>query len=267
MKATGISLYRLVVPIVSIAAILAVSLFLFDEYYLPQANRKAGGAAQHHQGPPAADRLHPEQKWIFGQPAPASRAASSTTSSSIPTATSSPISRSSSSIPPPSRSRGASLPRAPSGTPQPAPGASRTAGSAISRAPPSPIIANSADLLLRDSRDPATSRRKSLQSQEMNFGQLDRYIGDLRQSGFDTMRLRVGAVAQARLPADRHRHGGAGHSLRALHGPARLAHRHRRGHRRGARLLCRRRPLWRHGQRQLPARRPGRLVLQIFSSG
>ena len=25
----------------------------------------------------------------------------------------------------------------------------------------------------------------------MNFGQLDRYIGDLRQSGFDTMRLRV----------------------------------------------------------------------------
>ena len=25
----------------------------------------------------------------------------------------------------------------------------------------------------------------------MNFGQLDRYIGDLTQSGFDTMRLRV----------------------------------------------------------------------------
>jgi lipopolysaccharide export LptBFGC system permease protein LptF len=25
----------------------------------------------------------------------------------------------------------------------------------------------------------------------MNFGQLDHYIGDLRQSGFDTMRLRV----------------------------------------------------------------------------
>jgi lipopolysaccharide export LptBFGC system permease protein LptF len=40
MKATGISLYRLVVPIVSIAAILAVSLFLFDQYYLPQANRR-----------------------------------------------------------------------------------------------------------------------------------------------------------------------------------------------------------------------------------
>ena len=40
MKATGISLYRLVIPIVSIAACLAVSLFLFDQYYLPQANRR-----------------------------------------------------------------------------------------------------------------------------------------------------------------------------------------------------------------------------------
>ena len=38
MKATGISLYRLVIPIVSIAAIIAVGLFLFDQFYLPQAN-------------------------------------------------------------------------------------------------------------------------------------------------------------------------------------------------------------------------------------
>ena len=30
-----------------------------------------------------------------------------------------------------------------------------------------------------------------MQSQEMNFGQLKRYIRDLSQSGFDTMRLRV----------------------------------------------------------------------------
>src|SRR6202035_3915825 len=34
-------------------------------------------------------------------------------------------------------------------------------------------------------------KKESLQSQEMNFGQLDRYIRDLRQSGFDTMRLRI----------------------------------------------------------------------------
>jgi len=40
MKATGISLYRLVIPIVAISAIMAVSLFLFDEFYLPQANQR-----------------------------------------------------------------------------------------------------------------------------------------------------------------------------------------------------------------------------------
>ena len=56
MKATGISLYRLVIPIVSIAA---------DSGGLPVSLRpvlsapgqpQAGGAAQHHQGPAAADR-------------------------------------------------------------------------------------------------------------------------------------------------------------------------------------------------------------------
>ncbi|MGP8175098.1 MAG: LptF/LptG family permease, partial [Terracidiphilus sp.] len=34
-------------------------------------------------------------------------------------------------------------------------------------------------------------KKEDLQSQEMNFGQLDRYIHDLRQSGFDTKRLSV----------------------------------------------------------------------------
>ena len=39
--------------------------------------------------------------------------------------------------------------------------------------------------------DPGYFTKEKLQSQEMNFNQLDHYIGDLRQSGFDTMRLRV----------------------------------------------------------------------------
>ena len=66
MKATGISLYRLVVPIVAIAAILAVSLFLFDEYYLPQANRRQEALRNIIKGRPPQTFLHPEQKWIFG---------------------------------------------------------------------------------------------------------------------------------------------------------------------------------------------------------
>ena len=39
--------------------------------------------------------------------------------------------------------------------------------------------------------EPSYFVKENKQSQEMNFGQLDSYIRDLRQSGFDTMRLRV----------------------------------------------------------------------------
>ena len=39
--------------------------------------------------------------------------------------------------------------------------------------------------------DPGYFKKENWQSQEMNFRQLDSYIRDLRQSGFDTMRLRV----------------------------------------------------------------------------
>jgi lipopolysaccharide export LptBFGC system permease protein LptF len=39
--------------------------------------------------------------------------------------------------------------------------------------------------------DPGYFTKEAKQAQEMNFGQLQHYIGDLRQSGFDTMRLRV----------------------------------------------------------------------------
>ncbi len=68
MKATGISLYRLVVPIVSIATILAISLFLFDQFYLPQANQRQEALRNIIKGRPPQTVLHPEQKWIFGQP-------------------------------------------------------------------------------------------------------------------------------------------------------------------------------------------------------
>ena len=68
MKATGISLYRLVIPIASIAAALAVCLFLFDQYYLPQANRHQEALLNIIKGKPAQTVLHPEQKWMFGQP-------------------------------------------------------------------------------------------------------------------------------------------------------------------------------------------------------
>ncbi len=87
MKATGISLYRLVIPIVTIAACLAVSLFLFDQYYLPQANRRQEALRNVIKGRPPQTYLHPEAEMDLRAESrcPASRAASSTTNSSIPT--------------------------------------------------------------------------------------------------------------------------------------------------------------------------------------
>ncbi len=68
MKATGISLYRLVVPVIGIAAILAVSLFVFDEFYLPQANRRQEALRNIIKGRPPQTVNNPEQHWVFGQP-------------------------------------------------------------------------------------------------------------------------------------------------------------------------------------------------------
>ena len=67
MKATGISLYRLAVPVLAIAAILSVSLFLFDEFYLPQANRKQEALRNVIKGKPAQTVEHPGRNWMFGE--------------------------------------------------------------------------------------------------------------------------------------------------------------------------------------------------------
>jgi LPS export ABC transporter permease LptG/LPS export ABC transporter permease LptF len=67
MKATGISLYRIVVPILAIAAILSTSLFLFDDTYLPQANRRQEALRNRIKGKPPETFEHPGRKWIFGQ--------------------------------------------------------------------------------------------------------------------------------------------------------------------------------------------------------
>ncbi len=74
MKATGISLYRLVIPIVSIAVCLAVSLFLFDQYYLPQANRRQEALRNVIKGRPPQTYLHPEAEMDLRPEAAARRA-------------------------------------------------------------------------------------------------------------------------------------------------------------------------------------------------
>lgn len=70
MKATGISLYRIVVPVLVIACVLAASLFVFDEVYLPKANRRQEALRNVIKGRPAQTVEHPGENWIFGQQVP-----------------------------------------------------------------------------------------------------------------------------------------------------------------------------------------------------
>jgi LPS export ABC transporter permease LptG/LPS export ABC transporter permease LptF len=70
MKATGISLYRVMVPVVVVSAVLAVALFLFDESYLPTANRHQEALRSVIKGRPAQTFLRPDRKWIFGRQDP-----------------------------------------------------------------------------------------------------------------------------------------------------------------------------------------------------
>jgi len=70
MKATGISLYRIVVPVLVIASILAVSLFIFDEVYLPKANRRQEALRNIIKGRQAQTYENPGHKWMFGKQQP-----------------------------------------------------------------------------------------------------------------------------------------------------------------------------------------------------
>lgn len=67
MKATGISLYRITVPVLTIAALLSASLFIFDEVYLPQANRRQEALRNVIKGKPAETVEHPGRNWMFGE--------------------------------------------------------------------------------------------------------------------------------------------------------------------------------------------------------
>ncbi len=67
MKATGVSLYRVVVPVLLLTSVMAAGLFAFDEFYLPGANRRQEALRSTIKGKPAQTFLRPDRKWISGQ--------------------------------------------------------------------------------------------------------------------------------------------------------------------------------------------------------
>ncbi len=192
MKATGISLYRLVVPVVSIAAILAVSLFLFDEFYLPQANKRQDALRNAIKGKPPQTVTHPEQNWIFGAPNkgepgrifyyrffdPDRNEFANISVFEFEPSTFALT-----------RRIFAAKAVWDAGT-----GSWRFQNgwaNDIQGDHTSDFRKFNSTSFSEIHEDPGYFKKESLQAQEMNFSQLDHYIGDLRQSGFDTMKLRV----------------------------------------------------------------------------
>lgn len=67
IKATGISIYRIVTPLLVACAVLACALFFFDQFYLPHANKRQDALRNQIKGKPTQTYLNPDRKWIFGQ--------------------------------------------------------------------------------------------------------------------------------------------------------------------------------------------------------
>jgi LPS export ABC transporter permease LptG/LPS export ABC transporter permease LptF len=67
IKATGISLYRIIVPVLIAATLVGGALFLSDQLYLPYTNKRQDALRNRIKGKPAQTYLRPDRKWIFGQ--------------------------------------------------------------------------------------------------------------------------------------------------------------------------------------------------------
>jgi len=67
IKATGVSIYRIIVPVLVAAILLACGLFFFDQFYLPYTNKRQDALRSQIKGKPPQTYLNPGRKWIFGQ--------------------------------------------------------------------------------------------------------------------------------------------------------------------------------------------------------
>jgi len=66
-KASGISLYRLTLPVLLTAGLLSVALFLFELFYVPAANRHQDAVRNQIKGRPAQTYFSPTRRWIVGE--------------------------------------------------------------------------------------------------------------------------------------------------------------------------------------------------------
>ncbi|MDA1313687.1 MAG: LptF/LptG family permease [Acidobacteria bacterium] len=66
-KACGVSLYRLAAPIFVVALLLSALMFAMDEKFLPETNRHQDAIRNEIKGRPVQTYLNPDRQWTFGQ--------------------------------------------------------------------------------------------------------------------------------------------------------------------------------------------------------
>jgi LPS export ABC transporter permease LptG len=66
IKSAGVSLYRLSLPVLSMAALLSVGMFFFADRVLPEINQRQNGLRNQIKGKPAQTFYRPDHQWIFG---------------------------------------------------------------------------------------------------------------------------------------------------------------------------------------------------------
>ncbi|WP_158793975.1 LPS export ABC transporter permease LptF [Granulicella sp. L60] len=67
MKSSGISLYRIIAPVLFVTLLISAGLFLFDEVYLPSANRRQEALLSVIKDKPTQTFSRPDRQWISGQ--------------------------------------------------------------------------------------------------------------------------------------------------------------------------------------------------------
>ena len=215
MKAAGVSLYRVVTPVLVLTAVIAVSLFAFDEFYLPAANRRQEALRSVIKGKPAQTFLRPDRKWISGQ----TFAEEGLTRSAQVPHTQEPARIFYYQFFDPDKNVFANLTvfefdpttftlqrRIFATTAKWDPTVDRWlfekgwvrtfAGETIASYNPFDL-----QTFPEIREQPGYFKKEDRQSQEMSFNELSRYIADLRQSGFDTRRLSVQLNRKLAYPA------------------------------------------------------------------
>ncbi len=227
MKAAGVSLYRVVTPVLVLTAIIAAALFAFDEFYLPAANRRQEALLSVIKGRPAQTFLRPDRQWISGQSFAEQAPTPLLTSSLLQNSNPAPFSRKSTEPArifyyqffDPDKNRFANLTvfefdpqtftlqrRVFAASARWEPDLNRWvfengwvrtfSGESVSSY--SPFLLTTFPEIREQ---PQYFKKEDRPSQEMSFHQLSDYITDLRQSGFETTKLAVQLQRKLAYPA------------------------------------------------------------------